>query len=333
MVRGKEQNAEFLKNWDEDMEFLYQEPSEGGPTIVAIGGGKGGVGKSFLVTNIAARVAIQGFRVGLFDLDLGTANSHSHLGLPLPTYCVLDFLEKKQGKLSDYGHETYIPNLTFWGFISSLNQTAFLSNEGKSRLLKGIQALDLDFVFLDLGAGIYIHTLDFFMNAHLGILVMTPEPTSIENTYSFIKAVFARKIQTIGPSLGVPKKVCGDILKQLNDLQDMTPIQKLEEYIEKHDEVNKKLLDKIKETQIVTLVNEVRVNDDKELGVSMAAVSNTYFGFATQAIGYMKYDDNVWKAIRMGTPIAVDQPHSAAAMNIHFLVDSFLKIIDSLKND
>ena len=55
-----------------------------GPRVWAIGGGKGGVGKSVIAVNLAATLAGKGNRVVLVDADLGGANLHTLLGMPNP---------------------------------------------------------------------------------------------------------------------------------------------------------------------------------------------------------------------------------------------------------
>ncbi len=54
------------------------------PTMIAIGSGKGGVGKSMLSANLAVKIASIGYRVLLIDLDLGCANLHTNFGFPAP---------------------------------------------------------------------------------------------------------------------------------------------------------------------------------------------------------------------------------------------------------
>lgn len=55
------------------------------PAIYSIGGGKGGVGKSFVTASLGALLAGGGKSVALVDLDLGASNLHTFLGLPAPT--------------------------------------------------------------------------------------------------------------------------------------------------------------------------------------------------------------------------------------------------------
>src|SRR6478735_9924872 len=62
------------------------------PAIVAVGGGKGGVGKSIVSANLGTTLAQFGYRVLVVDVDLGCSNLHSHFGVPMPKRTLADFL-------------------------------------------------------------------------------------------------------------------------------------------------------------------------------------------------------------------------------------------------
>jgi len=61
--------------------------------------------------------------------------------------------------------------------------------------LKSIAKLKYEHIILDLGAGTAINTLDFFLASGNGIFVTTPEPTSIENVYRLMRAIYLRRIR------------------------------------------------------------------------------------------------------------------------------------------
>ena len=79
--------------------------------IYAIGGGKGGSGKSFLTANFGALFARHGHNTVLVDLDLGGSNLHSLLGFRQVKKGLNSFLNKSVGDLSAVAVPTVIPNL------------------------------------------------------------------------------------------------------------------------------------------------------------------------------------------------------------------------------
>lgn len=171
--------------------------------VWAIGGGKGGVGKSLVTANTSICLALMGHKVITVDLDLGGANLHTCLGVPIPDKTLSDYLTKKVSNLSELLTPTSIPNL---GIISGAQDEmgmANLKHMHKNKILAKLSELDADFILFDLGAGTSNNTLDFFISADQGILTVLPEPTSIENTYRFIKSVFYRRLAQVDELLEI----------------------------------------------------------------------------------------------------------------------------------
>src|SRR5438874_2646824 len=69
--------------------------------VIAVGGGKGGIGKSLIASNLAIELARRGKRVVLLDADLGGANLHTCLGVELPKKSISDFVERRIDKLEE----------------------------------------------------------------------------------------------------------------------------------------------------------------------------------------------------------------------------------------
>jgi len=144
------------------------------PRIWAIGGGKGGVGKSVIATNLAATLSRAGNRVVLVDADLGGANLHTLLGVPNPKTNLSDFISKKVPNLSDVMTPTLVENLWLVSGARALVDMANPNFSQKGKILRHINTLDADHVVLDLGAGSAFNVLDFFLVAggragtHLG---------------------------------------------------------------------------------------------------------------------------------------------------------------------
>jgi flagellar biosynthesis protein FlhG len=166
-----------------------------GPRILAVGGGKGGVGKSVVSANVAAALAGAGRRCAIVDLDLGGANLHTLLGVSRPRYTLSHLFAGDVSSLSDLMFQTSVPNLWLVSGNQALLETATPSQGKKDRLVRQIRELDVDDVILDLGAGSGYAVLDFFLLARRGIVVATPEPTSIENAEYFLRAAFHRSLR------------------------------------------------------------------------------------------------------------------------------------------
>lgn len=165
--------------------------------IVAVGGGKGGVGKSVLAIGLGTALARSGRSVVLADLDLGAANLHTYLGILTKTPTIADFILNKSPSLENLVVETGERNL---GLISGAEFVPGITNPAhwmKLKLLRHLRSLPADYVVIDLGAGVHFNTLDFFGIADRGVVITAPEPGAVMNAYSFVKGALFRKMQNV----------------------------------------------------------------------------------------------------------------------------------------
>ena len=163
--------------------------------IWPIGGGKGGSGKSFLASSLGRLLAKSGKKTLLIDLDLGAANLHTMVGVPYPEKCFSDFVTKKIPVLEDTVLGTPFPNLFLISGAHDNLDIANLPYDKKIKTLRAIAKLQYEYILLDLGAGTAFNTLDFFLASRNGIFITTPEPTSIENVYRLMRAIYLRRIR------------------------------------------------------------------------------------------------------------------------------------------
>ena len=131
--------------------------------VWSIGGGKGGVGKSLVTANVSICLALMGYKVIAIDLDLGGANLHTCLGIPIPERTLSDYLSKKVRDLKDLVTPTPIQNLSIISGAQDDVGIANLKQMQKAKILSKLSELDADFILLDLGAGTTFNTLDFFI--------------------------------------------------------------------------------------------------------------------------------------------------------------------------
>ncbi|MEW5738157.1 MAG: P-loop NTPase [Myxococcota bacterium] len=162
--------------------------------IISVGGGKGGVGKSLVSTNLAIAMAQEGRRVVLVDGDLGASNLHTLLGLERPGPTLQSFLDHEVESLEDARVDTPVPGLSLVRGASAVVGAANISHGQKQRLLRHVTALDADVVVVDVGAGTAFNQVDLFDVGHLKLLVMTPQLTSIQNAYAFVKGTVYRRL-------------------------------------------------------------------------------------------------------------------------------------------
>ncbi|AQS59807.1 ATPase [Desulforamulus ferrireducens] len=159
-----------------------------GARVIAITSGKGGVGKSNLVVNVAVELVRRGHRVAIFDADLGMANAEVILGL-VPRYTLYDYLFNNK-EIKDILEVSPQGVYLISGGSGSV-ELANLDLSARKRLNDGLQELDrlFDFVLVDTGAGISKTVLGFVAAAEEVLVVLTPEPTSLTDAYGLIKVL------------------------------------------------------------------------------------------------------------------------------------------------
>src|SRR5512140_2044460 len=79
--------------------------------VIAVGGGKGGVGKSTIAANLGVVIAQAGKRVVVVDADIGAANLHTLLGIRFPEKTLRDFIENREDDLEKVLLDTACPGL------------------------------------------------------------------------------------------------------------------------------------------------------------------------------------------------------------------------------
>ncbi len=157
--------------------------------VLTITSGKGGVGKSNLAVNLAVQLSRKGQRVIIFDADFGLANVEVMFGV-IPQYNLSDFIYR--GKSIK---DIITPGPEGIGFISGGSGVIGLNNlyrEQILRLVKNIGELNelADFIIIDTGAGVSDQVLEFVLASPEVLLVTTPEPSSLTDSYSLLKALY-----------------------------------------------------------------------------------------------------------------------------------------------
>jgi flagellar biosynthesis protein FlhG len=167
--------------------------------LIAVGGAKGGVGKSVLAANLGVYLATRGFRTVVIDLDLGAANLHLYLGVWALKHRINDFLDKKVDSLAEIAVTTEY-DLRLIGGGSSRLGSANLPFARKLKLMRAIKKLDADYIILDLGGDTSFNILDFYLLADDGLVMTTCDPAAYLDAYTFIKmALYRRLMRLFGP--------------------------------------------------------------------------------------------------------------------------------------
>ncbi len=273
-----------------------------GPRLLAVGGGKGGVGKTFVTANLAAALARAGKRVIVVDVDLEGANLHTCLGVASPQKTLADFVSEREEDLGKLLIDTPLANLKLIAATHGNLADAQPSHLRRVRLLRSLRQLDADFVLLDLGAGAHASVLDYFLVSDDGILVVQPEPTSVENAYTFLRAAFYRRMRLAMVGHGV-RQLVTLAMDQKNERGIKSPLDLLRE-IEATDSAEAhRFVETMRVFRPRLVVNAVRTAEDVKLGFAIASVCKKYFGIEVEYLGYVNYDEEARRSVSLRRPI------------------------------
>jgi len=286
--------------------------SKNSKILWTIGGGKGGSGKSFITANIGICLSKLGSRVILIDADLGGANLHTFLGISPPARTLSDFIKRRVSHLHEVLIPTETPNLQLLTGAQDLLNAMDSKSVQKRKLLRSIQHLEADYLMVDLGGGNAISVLDFFLMSDGGILVVTPEPTSIENTYRFLKSAFYRKLKQSVFSHQVKTLIDG-AMDRKNEIGIQNPYELVKAVRRVNEEEAKKIEVEVETFQPNLILNQVRSRKDIEIGFSIRSACQKYFGIHLHYLGYVVYDQDVGYSIRRRRPLVLENTHSRAA--------------------
>lgn len=158
------------------------------PRVISVTSGKGGVGKTNIVANLAYAFIQLGKSVLVIDGDLGLSNIDVLLGLS-PRFTIKHFFngEKTLSEILIKGPG----GMTILPASSGVSELVHLDERQKLILLNEIDLFceDIDFILIDTGAGISSNVLYFNLMAQESIVIATAEPTSITDAYALIKVL------------------------------------------------------------------------------------------------------------------------------------------------
>jgi flagellar biosynthesis protein FlhG len=292
------------------------------PTIVSVASGKGGVGKSMVVSNLGLLLARTGKRVVLVDLDIGGANLHILFGMFHPPSTLTDFLTNRLKDLNEVAHPL-MNSPSSLRLISGTGETLITANlhhAKKKRLIRHLQQLDADIILVDVGAGTSYHTLDFFLLADVFLTVATPDPTSVLDLYRFIKLAAIRKVLTAFLSRDPVAEALLD-----KDFHSVTEV--LEAVGRTHAagvEVAQKALEGFHPALIVNRTTaKSRINT-----LHLQQLFKQYVGSDLFMAGNIPEDFHVQQSIIKYLPVVELAPTSPAALAFNPLAANLIKMID-----
>jgi flagellar biosynthesis protein FlhG len=288
--------------------------SNGRPRIWAIGGGKGGVGKSVVSILLAVELARNNQKTVLVDADLGGANLHTLMGIKSPARTLNDFVTRKYTTIEEICIRTQVSRLELICGASEILSLANPQFAQKSKIVQSIVQISADHVILDLGAGTSFNVLDFFLIADNPIVVLTPQPISIQNAYAFVRNTVYRKLSRMASQQSSLQEVIRTAMDPKNEYKLRT-IGDLSETVRKSHgtKTAAQIAEAIAPIRPMIITNMARAERDANAGRIIELVAEKYLTIHSTQLGAISYDPLVEKMISQMMPIS-DLPKKSRAL-------------------
>jgi flagellar biosynthesis protein FlhG len=289
--------------------------------VIAVGGGRGGVGKTLLTVNLGVYFAQLGREVVVCDTDPFGSNLHGVLGLETPPLVTSEALEEGKAKPVP----TIVPGLRLLPTAyDPMTATPIRPSRG-SHWARQIEKLDVDYVLLNLGASTTASTLDLFLQADVGICVTAPEPLAIETAYRFCRALYLRVLRR---ALTKERFKLRLVERVIAALPPLAPPPQIVAEIKRYDDgVAKVAAQEMLRVVAHLVVGQTRLRSDVDLGPAMSTIAERFLGITLDYLGHIEHDDAVWLTVRRRQPLLIDSPTSKSARNIERVARRILALI------
>jgi flagellar biosynthesis protein FlhG len=275
------------------------------PRIIAIAGGKGGVGKTVNATMLAMCLAYLDKRVVLVDADFYGPNLHMLFGLYRDSKSLVRYFEGTR-PLSEFAVETSIPGLSV--ITSHVTNGSSRSPQfwQKQKWIRHLSKLDADYVILDLGPGTEYTHLDLFNIADDKLVVTTCENTSLYGAYQFVRSGLLRYLNrssaVFDPDLNEKFQDVGDLMQG----RRVWRIKQLWDHLEsERGHWPFELEQAVRGYRPRLLINTLREHDRASQVQALRLALRDVLSVELNVAGKVRYDNGVRKAIQTGRVLSL----------------------------
>ena len=280
----------------------YSLESQRSPKIIAVAGGKGGVGKTIFASMLGMCLAGFERRTVLVDLDFSGANLHGFLDLPDKTKSLNSFFSGRNTTLSEVLQRTPFENLDAITLQSDLMRSLDIKSWQKRKLFHELKKLKADYIIYDLGNASTLFGLDAFLLADYSTILTSSDMFSVLNTYSFIRSALLQGVRRFlydSPAALIALNECGLLV----DSKLVKPLHMFLKQIPMDNQIRldaiQKFLRQFSPKVVLNFVQEAEsFSDFLLLGPLVKDMLNIQLDYW----GYLRYDPSVHTATREQRP-------------------------------
>ena len=288
--------------------------------IIAVGGGKGGIGKSIVCTNLAIGMALSGQKVILMDTDFGSSNLHALLGINNPAHGFQDFFNEEISNKQSLLIDTGISNLKFVSGAGDNPGSANINSEKINTIISFVKNLEASTIFLDLGPGINYNVIDFFNISTQNVTLTTPEMTSVMKTFSFLRSALFRKISLAFKDNPDIQKLVDHSNPENADIETYTTSLLRERFKEEFPDHLEELNNIVQDFTPGLVVNRVRSKKDLLTGDNLIKLVKKFLEVEATYLGYIIESDRVRDSVDEMIPFLIKDPQSKPSENLQQII-------------
>lgn len=278
------------------------------PKIIAIAGSKGGIGKTVLSANLSIYLASIGRRVVALDADAQGPNLHGSLGIAPEVV-----RENSRGPGADPQLlPCSIPDLHLWS--PGVDQSH--GPLGRRTSLREVHArigqLAADYVVVDLGAGVRPELVRLWLDAHMGLYVLAPDPGALENTHRFVRRAFATAVLRVVHTQQPHRREA--MRRHLRSMgHTPSPMDLVRRLEAAGDPLSPVVRETIDGFALNFIVSQTRARSDLELGDALRSAIRRREGLNPRYFGYVDFDETVVNTSRICRPLLIENPAAKAS--------------------
>ncbi len=285
--------------------------------IIPVAGGKGGVGKSVIAVNLALSMSMFGKKTVLVDLDLGGSNLHTLLGLRNSNPGMGNYVSARKYSINELLCPTDWDNLFFIPGDVLVYGIGELSKSVKARIVKGLLDIDADYIIVDLGGGTNFTVVDFFLISNSGLIVTTPQTTSIMNAYSFLKNYVFRFLQRAFASDKKISAYLKKVLKERHPGEQKTVSDMIEDISSINSDAGEKAEAFLEVLQPKLILNKMYGVEDVSLAEGLRDLCARNLSISIECLGTVMNDRIVNRSINQQRPFILDNEENIVTEEIH----------------
>ena len=288
--------------------------------IIAVGGGKGGIGKSLVCTNLAIGMALSGQKVILMDTDFGASNLHALLGINNPAHGFQDFFKEDVSNHQSLLIDTGISNLKFVSGAGDNPGSANIDTEKINKVISFIKNLEADTILLDLGPGTNYNVIDFFNISTQNVVLTTPEMTSVMKTFSFIRSALFRRVALAFQDNSDIQKMVDHSNPGSADIEAYTTGLLRDRFVENFPEQLEQFNNIVKDFTPGLVVNRVRSKKDLKTGDNLLKLVRKFLEVEATFLGYIIESDSIRDSVDEMIPFLIKDPQSKPSENLQQII-------------